>query len=467
MSDTVLIIDQGSHSTRALVFDGNGNVKGSSSVSVDTVFPASGFIEQNPETVLSSVFAAIDALVSDITAISKAALIVQRSSLLACRKDSLKPLTNIISWQDTRNRECIMALHDYHDNMNAITGLRPNAHYGASKMRWLLDNDQAVQQAAKEHNLLFVPLAAWLASRITASLVCRVDPVIASRTLLMSLEQVEWNAQLLSWFGIDTTMLPEIVDSESNFGSLDIKGHPVPLTLVGGDQSFIAFAYGKSINPDIAYVNVGTGAFVQMLRPSDQDDKALLSSPLVINQHEKVIVKEGTVNAAATALDWLWGQAGKTLSYDQLEVIMKHCVDVPVFINTIAGIGSPWWLSAQEPVFIGAGSIEQKAVAVIESIVFGLQDNIERLKSINLKLSKIVIGGGLSRSDRFCQKLADLSGLVVVRPKMHEISALGAACYLMPQMEADMGPLNNFEPGNNDELLRRYHRYGKAIQQLM
>lgn len=472
MAGSVMVIDQGSHSTRALAFAADGSIQAFASVPVSTDFPRPTFVEQSPLAIVQSarqVLADVagQLALSQRTAIGSAALIVQRSSLLACRKDNLAPLTPVISWQDTRNQACIQALQPCHVDIKAITGLRPNAHYGASKMRWLLDNDTAVQQAARDGQLLFVPLAAWLAAQLTGTSGCVVDPVIASRTLLMSLQDTAWSPYLLARFGIDAGCLPVIVPSNYAVGGLDVGGCRIPLALVGGDQSFIPFSQGWPLEPDTAYANVGTGAFVQMLRPAGDGDQRLLESPLVVTSDEKVVVLEGTVNAAATALDWLWEKTGQVMAHEEVGRALLEENHPPVFINTLAGTGSPWWLPAREPVFTRECAVSVRAVAVLESIIFALADNIACLQQANKQLCKIVIGGGLSQYDGFCQKLADLSGLPVERPPMHELSALGVAFYQMRKAHSSVEIGNAvFRPKINAPILKRYESHCAWMQKL-
>jgi glycerol kinase len=468
-SPYVLIIDQGSHSSRALVFDGNARLVASASVAIETAFPQEQFVEQSPQAVLQSVEEAINTVFSSLNtkqqaAITSAGLIVQRSSLLACRKDTLQAITPIISWQDTRNR----AWFDQNRNLLPViqnkTGLRPNAHYGASKIRWLLDNDKQVQQAASENNVLFVPLAAYISYHLVKAKNCMLDAVIASRTLLTVLGDVDWCEELLRVFAIDDACLPTIVPSDYHFGDITIANKRIPLHLVGGDQSFIAFATGIPMHKNTAYINVGTGAFVQMLAVENKVVDELLLSALAISADEKTLVFEGTVNAAATALDWLWQYAGKQLSYEAIEQALNDVKTPPLFINTLAGTGSPYWLPVEQPVFVGDGGLEEKTVAVLESVIFALMDNLHCLMQANPHLHNIVIGGGLSQLNGFCQTMANLSGLTVIRPEMHEMSAQGAAVYLLKK-QCDENTSKTIFIAQQDELLNARYMQVKALME--
>lgn len=472
MSKNYLIIDQGGHSTRAIIFDSDGKELATSAIAVATLFPQPAFAEQDSKQVLLSLDNCLLSLAeklssNEIEAIQSAALIVQRSSFLACRKSDLQPLTNIISWQDTRNQALINQLHATFNLIRIKTGLRANAHYGATKMRWLLDNDRNVQQAAANNDLLFVPLAAYLAARLVHTTTVVVDPVIASRTLLCELGSMQWSAELLQLFGIQSCYLPSIVASDYPVGHISMADKHISLKLVGGDQSFIAFSSGIHLLPTDLFVNVGTGAFIQTLIDSEQSDidDNLLCSPAVITQSEKILMAEGTINAAASALEWLWQHENVSMTYSEVDAALLAVKAPPLFINTVSGTGSPYWLAYQPPRFIGdSDNLVEKAVAVVESIVFALMDNVVLLIKNKPEINRIMLSGGFSRYDGFCQKLANLTAINIVRPKDHEASARGAAIYLMQKnIDAEDIPADQFLVQSDNALKQRYQHYQQII----
>lgn len=467
MKDTLLLIDQGTHSTRAIIHDAVSIIV-SASLPISSHVYANGFAEQSADEILQSVRLVLQQLSeslteTDINQIQSAALVVQRSSFIACEKNSGKPLTPVISWQDTRNSAYLDTLKIHWPYIQKITGLRPNAHYGASKMHWLLEHDVAVKKAYAENNLIFLPLAAYLVKELTQSKHFLVDGVIAARMLLLDIASNNWNDDLLSLFSIDKGCLPQVVPNHYSFGDITTDYFLIPLHLVGGDQSYIAFSAGLPIDNNTAYINIGSGAFVQMVDENFVVSDGLLKSVLTIKDNKSITVLEGTVNAAATALDWLWENEHKQLSISDIEKALLEKVNPPVFINTVAGIGSPHWLKAQEPFFIGEGNLLNKAVAVIESIIFALQDNIFRFAYYNKQLNRIVIGGGLSQFEALCQKLANLSGMPVMQLKTHEMSAQGLAYYVLDVQFNHQQITKIYQPQQDEALALRYAIYQQNL----
>ena len=495
MTENYLVIDQGGHSSRAIVFNSEGRELVSSSVSVATSYPQSSFVEQDSEQVMISIGSCLQEITRKLSKterqeLQSAALIVQRSSFLACSKSDLQPLTNIISWQDTRNQLFVDELSPEYAHIRKKTGLRANAHYGASKMRWLLDNNKSVQAAADVDDLLFVPLAAYIAYKLVGvdapGLYPVVDPVIASRTLLCALGEMQWDDELLDLFGINRSFMPDIVASDCVIGEIKMEESNIPLQLVGGDQSFISFASGINIQSSDVYVNVGTGAFIQTLfdGESSRVDDNLLCSSAVITHREKILMAEGTVNSASSALDWLWKKEGASMTFDDINSALNVIEYPPLFINTLSGTGSPYWLACKEPRFLflenkvyeksalenkvykksDDETLSEKTVAVLESIVFSLMDNFVLLKKNKPELARIVISGGLSNYDSFCQKLANLTGVEIQRPLHHEASARGAAMYLMQKrLKADHLQSACFLPKKDTGLYQRYQKYQHII----
>ncbi len=476
MQASYLVLDQGGHSSRALLFDHAGTLLASAATPVATQYWPDGRIEQQAQEILDSLQTVLQTIGekygSQHKTIKGAALIVQRSSLLAWRRSNAQALTPVLSWQDTRNENWLRArMAGQEQQLRAITGLRPNAHYGASKMRWLLDHDPAVKQAQKEHDLCIGPLAAFLQQHLTQSTTPSVDAVIASRTLLTALCQQQWSPELLQRFEIPADLLPEITNSHSDYGIITASTCHIPLRLLGGDQSFVALAQGETFFSDSLFINVGTGAFLQRSMPVSRIPASLLSAPLLINPGDTRLVAEGTVNAAATALDWLWQQRGKTLAPTEIETVLQNSLlqnqdEIPIFINTITATGSPDWLPAQAPAFSFAADLDSETVAVLESIIFALQRNIALMQAAQ-PAKQIVLSGGLSRSQGFCQRLADISQLPVLRCDDSEASARGAAyCLLHDKSHWQASPMQTFTTQHNPALRLRYETWSASMDAL-
>lgn len=475
MPPLVLVLDQGGHSSRALVLDASGAVVAQASVSVDTITRQTGWVEQDPSELVSSLNTVIAKVAEQLGErchdIQAAALIVQRSSLLAWDTLLHQPLSPVLSWQDTRNSAWLEnILADQRDTIRDKTGLYPNAHYGASKIRWLLDNSPAVKKSAANHSLCIAPLASFLHQQLTNAIEPAVDAVIASRTMLTEIAATGWSQELLDFFGITRTVLPAIKPTLAEYGSLTVGNCAVPLRLLGGDQSFFALSHGVLFDADTVFINAGTGAFIQQKMMPSSVPHALLCAPLLIADSlaETIVVAEGTVNAAASALDWLWQREGVTFSAADWQLAVEQAAlepeSIPFFINRIVASGSPDWLPAGEAFFSTESSRELKAIAVLEAIVFALQRNLDCLAAVQ-RNDKIVVSGGLSQLDVFCQRLADLAERPVLRSDDIEACARGAAMQLLPTAAARQ-VYREYAPQVSDALRVRYRQWSAVLDQL-
>ncbi|MCC7517354.1 MAG: hypothetical protein IT470_08465 [Pseudomonadales bacterium] len=472
MKRGVLVLDQGGHSTRALVFADDGAVVAQSRIEIATQSEAAGFVEQDPQSIASSLQQVLLDIAAQLgTACSRivaAALIVQRSSLLAVRRSTGDAITPVLSWQDTRNARWLdQQVAGQQRYIRQLTGLYPNAHYGVSKMRWLLDNDDAVAAAAQRSDLCITPLAGYLRTALTHAQDMAVDAVVASRTLLTELSTCAWSKTLLDFFNIPEAILPQVKPTVSDCGVIRIGDTSVPLKLLGGDQSGFLLAHQCEDVRHTVFINIGTGAFLQQLMPVNQIPEKLLAAPLSLtgDVKESVIVAEGTVNAAATALDWWQVRSGVQLS----EMYWLHALAesqqrpdaVPVFINRITASGSPDWLPAGESFFSATCSLSLQAIAVLESIVFALQRNLDALAQ-NESRQMIVVSGGLAQNALLCQCLADLSATQVARSVDVESCARGAAVQLLPGA-LGIPRYDFFLPQPSDALVARYRHWSSVM----
>lgn len=475
MTALALVIDQGGHSSRALVFDDAGAVVAAASAPVSSTQPAPAQVEQSPAEILASVRTVLARVAEQLGAraveLQSVALIVQRSSLLAWDRTSGAPLSAVLSWQDTRHAAWLeQVVAGRREALREITGLYPNAHYGASKMRWLLDHMPALQHSASSGTLCMAPLASWLQQQLTGSHAPVVDAVIASRTLLTEVGATSWSQTLLDTFAIPAAVLPGVMPTLADYGTLRFGEHSVPLRLLGGDQSFFALSHGSVFAGDTLFINAGTGAFVQQLMSPDRMPLRLLCAPLVIGERPSasVFVAEGTVNAAATALDWWQQQAGSVFTAGEWQqaaaLADREPASVPLFCNRITATGSPDWLPAGEPAFSCPASIPLQGIAVLESVVFALQRNSDSLVAVQ-PANRIVLSGGLSQLALFCQRLADLSGLPVWRSDDVEACARGAAMQLLPAAVGQQR-YHEFTPRPSAALQQRYRQWAAMMDQL-
>jgi len=471
-AEHILVIDQGTHSTRAIVFDARGQLLASARRPVSLDARSHTEIEQSADEILDSMHGVIDAVLADpavdIKRIHAAGLATQRSSVVAWDRDTGRPLSPVISWQDRRTAASIDRLEEHEADVEAITGLHLSPHYGGGKLQWLLRESPAVRDARAAGTLLAGPLASYLVYHLLADRPAVVDHANASRTLLWNLQTRDWDSRMLSLFDIPREILPVCRPIVDDYGQL--AHHPIPLRAVNGDQTAALYAQGQP-PPDTLIVNIGTGAFVLMPvdDPRNRPD-GLLAGISHSEPDTGCYYIEGTVNGAAAAVR----QVAEQYAAGDLKALLPGWLDAidnpTLFINTVGGLGAPWWQSGPPAYFLHrdvdtAGAL----VAVIESIVFLLQANIERLCRYNRAIRRIRISGGLSNLDGLCRKLADLSGLEVHRPVQVEATARGVA-WQAAGGPADWPPSGagvTFTARENAALRSRYERFIGILKKIL
>lgn len=466
-------LDQGGHASRALVFDSRGYIVAQHDELIATLHD-NEHIEHDPDEVAASVATSLDRVVrqlgTQVHRVAAAGLATQRSSIVCWDKQTGRALSPIISWQDRRAAAWLTTLATEEKRIRDITGLVLSPHYGASKLRWCLDHNDEVKKAARANRLAIGPLASFLIFRLCREQPLLADPANASRTLLWNPHTLDWDLTLLAMFGIPLSLLPRSVPSRYTFGTLDVAGHALPLTLVMGDQSAALFAYG-AVNSETAYVNVGTGAFVQRVfydRPLPCN--RLLMSTVFTDQNHTTFALEGTINGAASALEWFSRQHAIDNIEHQLGTWLAQTEHPPLFLNGISGLGSPFWCSQFATQFIGQGTHADQAVAVAESILFLIKANLDIIENCLGSFDYVMMNGGLAQLQGLAQRLADLTGKAVARPDQIEATARGLA-YLLANCPAQWnegGAADILKPNRNLPLSSRYQQWlnemNKAIE---
>lgn len=461
-----LAIDQGTHASRALVVDDAGRVLATGGCDIGLVRPREGWAEQDGEEAVASIFAAAEkalaALDSRKTEVARAGLACQRSSAVCWDRATGRPLSPVFSWQDRRAHEWISSLEGAHgEAVHAKTGLYLSPHYGASKLRWALDNLPEVRAALDAGTLAWGPMESFLVFRMTPERRFAAEPQCAARTQLWNIRSRDWDPALLDLFGLPQGCLPASVPTIHAWGTLETAGLALPITAVNGDQSAAVFAFGWP-EEDCAYVNVGTSAFVQraLARPPVHVPRQL-SGIILADGEVTVSMVEGNVNGAGTALEWLKTELGIDNLNDELPAWLERPEPPPLFLNGIAGLGGPFWKADFASRFVGRGEPWQKAVAVLESMAFLLQANIDHMAQYVPPARRMRVSGGVSRLDGLCGRLAAVSGLPVHRREDPEASARGIA-YLAAGRPAGWNtaaPEAVFAPAPAPALRERYRRW--------
>lgn len=461
-----LALDQGGHASRALIFDESGALLATGSVPIETLRNASGHIEHEPDALITSLREAIAIACKELPAdshIVAAGLATQRSSMCCWQRQSGTALSPVISWQDRRNAAWLESLAPQAAMIRQRTGLVLTPHYGASKMRWCLDHLPAVQAAHAAGDLVMGPLASFITSRLLDGQPSLTDPANVARTQLWDPSTRDWSAELLQIFGIAREDLPVPVTSRFDWGQLGTPLGPVPLTVVTGDQSSVPFAFGALVS-GTAYVNIGTGAFIQRaLRDQIPEAGKLLVSVVWSDTEGVDYMLEGTVNGAGSALDWLAEREKMALAelLEAGQAAISAGLEPPLFLNGIGGLGSPFWCSDFESCFVGTGTIGARLLAVLESIAFLLHTNYCELEAHGPPFTRLLLTGGLSVNNYLCQCLADLSGTMVARSEEPEATARGLARLIAADDARDwpIPAISVLLPAENQALHSRFARW--------
>jgi len=472
-----LALDQGTFSSRAMVYDETGVALFSASRSIDLKRIDNQQVEQDADQLLSSVVNVLEQVLSDQKPyrehIISAGLATQRSSILAWQPSTGKALSPVLSWQDTRAADWLRGFESMTELVQQKTGLRLSAHYSVSKMQWLLQHNRNVQQAVLQQDCVITPIASYLLYHLTDHALINIDIANACRSLLCNLEQRDWDAQLLQLFSIPAELLADCRPTNFNYGT--IKNTTIRMTAVNGDQTAALYGNGEPSNHALR-VNLGTGAFVltaveqEVLESPAFLDSGLLAGASSSNHSAAKYYIEGTVNGAGSAIHWLQ-QRYPDLKVDEiLQSTLSSDDQQAIFINAVGNMGSPIWRSDISAHFIDKKIIQsdsrQAVVAVLESIVFMLAINIQRMRQIKSGLQKIDISGGLSSLDYVCQALANLVKLRVERSQDTEATARGIAWLSRPGKECwKSGRIDkSWQPKVDDALQGRYRQFRQYLK---
>lgn len=468
-----LAIDQGTHASRALVVDGEGAIVASGEQAIGLARPRADWAEQDGDEVVESIFTAaaraIEALGPRKAELRAAGLASQRSSCVCWDRNTGKPLSPIFSWQDRRAHAWIASLEGENgDWVHRATGLFLSPHYGASKLRWALDNLAPVAAAARDGSLAWGPMASFLAFRMLRERPLLADPQCAARTQLWNMAARGWDPRLLALFGLPEGFLPKTMHTCGHWGTFECAGAAMPLTAVNGDQSASVFAFGWP-EVDTAYVNIGTSAFVQRaVERSPGHVPRSLTGIILDDGESSVYTVEGNVNGAGTGLEWLSHELRiADIAAELPGWLARPAEAVPLFLNGIAGLGGPFWVAEFESRYVGEGEPWQRAVALVESIAFLLQANIDHMAAYVPPMARMRVSGGLSRMDGLCRKLASLANVPVHRRDDPEASARGIA-YLASGRPAGWNHPSRedlFAPTPDPSLAGRYRRWRALMAQ--
>jgi len=468
--DLLLALDQGSSSSRAVLFDLKGKIVGLAQRPVRTKRPKAGWAEHDPLELAKTLESALDAVLAKLgprDRVLAAGLAVQRSTIVFCEKGTFKPAAAAPSWMDGRAAEFVAPLQERQGEVHGLSGLYATPYYSAPKIRWFLDHEPKVRALADAGRLLCAPVSTFIAARLTKGAVVAADPTCAQRTLLMNLDTAAWDPGLLALFGLSAELLPSIRASAGDWGVIERKGRKIPLLATVGDQQSAAIGLGAANEGD-AVANYGTGAFLlRHTGPRPERAPGLLASSAATMGALRGYYLEGTVHAAGTSFEWLRDNLGLMKDVKAVDEAFKKSKRRVLMLPAIGGLGAPRWDYKTKTAFFGLDSQTTKhdlVRATAEGLCMLLADAAAVMTASGSPVMRARVAGGLSRADEMMSFQADALGATLERRKEVEATALGAAILAAkatglpdPEKMADARVEKTFAP-NSDENARAKRR---------
>ena len=436
----ILALDQGTTSSRAIVFDSNSRIVAVGQREFPQIFPRSGWVEHDPEIIWKTQLAtARQALrqanltASDIAAIG---ITNQRETTVVWDRDTGKPIANAIVWQDRRTTDFCDALKkDKADRLiRRLTGLELDAYFSATKINWLLKHIKGAKAKAKAGRLAFGTIDTWLLWKLTGGRAHKTDVSNASRTMLFNIRTGQWDDRLLELFDIPRSMMPEVTNSSGLLTETSALGGTIPVAGVAGDQQ--AALFGQCCHRcGMAKCTYGTGCFLLMHtgnKPMSSKNRLLTTVSWQIGGKMEYAL-EGSVFTAGAVVQWLRDQLGLIKSASEIERLAKRVPDNGGvhFVPAFTGLGAPHWNPNARATISGLSrgtSVAHIARAALEGIAFQVNDVIRAMTAdAALPLRELRVDGGASENNLLMQLQSDLLGTRVIRPTVTETTALGAA----------------------------------------
>ena len=442
MEKYILALDQGTSSSRAIVFDEHGQTKAVSQKEFTQIFPKPGWVEHNPMEIWSSQASVIaEAITSiDINGLNIAAIGItnQRETTIVWDAETGEPVYNAIVWQDRRTSEfCDGLKRDGRtDLIRSKTGLIIDAYFSATKILWILENVPGARQKADEGKLRFGTVDTWLIWMLTRGEVHVTDVSNASRTMLFNIHTLEWDKELLQLFDIPESMMPQVKSSSEVYGytKTTLFAHEVPIAGIAGDQQAALFGQ-MCTEPGSVKNTYGTGCFMLMNsgeRPIMSSNNLLTTIAWKIGDKVNYAL-EGSIFVAGSVVQWLRDGLGIIKSSSEIEALACSVEDNGgvYFVPALTGLGAPHWDQYAKGCIYGLSrgtTAAHIARAALEGIAFQTMDIVNAMqKDAGVTLKELKVDGGASRNNLLMQFQADILGTSVIRPTVTETTALGAA----------------------------------------
>jgi glycerol kinase len=436
----ILSLDQGTTSSRAILFDHAGSIVAVAQKEFPQIFPKPGWVEHDPRDIWSSqAGVAAEALTkANVGAADVAAIGItnQRETTLVWDRFTGKPVHNAIVWQDRRTAGVCDRLRARKLDMmiRRKTGLVIDAYFSATKVQWILQNVRGARERAKAGDLAFGTVDSWLIWNLTGGKVHVTDASNASRTMLYDISKGDWDDELLKLFGVPRSMLPEVMSSSEVYGMTSLLGEPIPIAGIAGDQQAALFGQACT-KPGMAKNTYGTGCFMLMntgtKRIASKNNLLTTVAWRIGDRTEYAL--EGSIFIAGAVVQWLRDGLEFFRSAAEIEALAAGVSDTGgvYLVPAFAGLGAPHWDQYARGTIVGLTRGSTKAHiarAALEGIVLQVMDVLKAMEAdAGIKLKELRVDGGASANDLLMQLQADLLNVPVVRPKVAETTALGAA----------------------------------------
>ena len=440
MGKYILALDQGTTSSRAILFDSEQNIVGISQKEFTQFYPREGWVEHDAMEIWSSQYAVMMEVIAqsgvspeDVAAIG---ITNQRETTILWDKTTGRPIHNAIVWQCRRTAEIVDQLiaDGLGDHIRSVTGLIPDAYFSGTKIKWILDHVEGAREKAKRGEILFGTVDSWLLWKLTGGAVHATDVTNASRTMLFDIRRLDWDDTLLQALDIPRAMLPQVRSSSEIYGYADIQGIRVPIAGMAGDQQ--AALFGQTcFNPGDAKNTYGTGCFLLMNTGSTpcESKNGLLTTIAIGLDGGVQYALEGSVFVGGAVIQWLRDEMRFFTESRDAEYYAQKVPDnggvylVPAF----TGLGAPYWDMYARGVLVGLtrGTRREHIIrAAQESIAYQVADLVHAMESdTGVPLTQLKADGGASRDLFLMQFQADIIDREVRRPAIRETTALGAA----------------------------------------
>ncbi|MFJ2620236.1 glycerol kinase GlpK [Glutamicibacter sp. NPDC087344] len=485
----VIAIDQGTTSSRAIVFDHAGEVVSVGQLEHEQIFPAAGWVEHNPAEIWDNVREVIG------TALSKANLtrhdieVVgitnQRETTVVWDKNTGEAVYNAIVWQDTRTQDIVDQLASDHgiERYKQTVGLPLATYFAGTKIKWILDNVPGARERAEAGDLLFGTTDSWVLWNLTGGVdggVHVTDVTNASRTLFMNLSTLQWDEQILADFGVPASMLPEIKSSSEVYGTVASNQllREVPVAGILGDQQSATFGQA-AFTAGTAKNTYGTGCFLIFNTGTEivnSSNGLITTMAYKLGDADPVYALEGSIAVAGSLVQWLRDNIGMIASAAEIEELAAQVQDnggvyiVPAF----SGLFAPYWRSDARGAIVGLTRYANKhhiARAALESTAFQTREVLDAVNAdAEVPLTELKVDGGMVANEALMQFQADILGVPVVRPKVTETTALGAAYAAglavgywkdLGELEANWAEDKRWEPAMDEQARERSLRLWK------